>query len=119
MYFVATDNLTEIWMQVLVMIILVPLPLFFAHTVYGVKGLTAWVVIGIIWTFFSAFSVVLYPLFESRVALLQIGKGMIKVRRLTGATSRKKDTKRTPLGCICKRKWKIRCSRRADGSLSA
>jgi Na+/proline symporter len=62
----------------LIMIILVPLPLFFAQTVYGVKGLTAWVVIGIIWTFLSAFCVVLYPLFESRAALIHIAKGMVK-----------------------------------------
>jgi SSS family transporter len=62
----------------LILIIIIPLPLFFAQTVYGVKGLTTWVVIGIIWTFLSAFSVVLYPLFESRVALAQILKGIIK-----------------------------------------
>ncbi|KAJ7803149.1 urea transporter [Mycena olivaceomarginata] len=62
----------------LVLIILVPLPLFFASTVYGAGGLTAWVVIGIIWTFLSAFSVVLYPLWESRAAILLISRGIIK-----------------------------------------
>jgi uncharacterized membrane protein YwaF len=40
---------------------------FFAQTIYGVRGLTAWVVIGILWTFCSAFAVVLYPLYESRI----------------------------------------------------
>ncbi|KAJ7347968.1 urea transporter [Mycena albidolilacea] len=62
----------------LVLIILIPLPLFFASTVYGAGGLTAWVVIGIIWTFLSAFSVVLYPLWESRAAILLISRGIIK-----------------------------------------
>jgi len=62
----------------LVMIIIIPLPLFFAQTVYGVQGLTAWVVIGMIWAFCSAFTVVLYPLWESRGALLMIGKGIVK-----------------------------------------
>ncbi|KAJ3725059.1 urea transporter [Lentinula guzmanii] len=62
----------------LVLIILIPLPLFFAQTVYGVRGLSAWVIIGIIWTFMSAFSVVLYPLWESQDALRQIGRGIIK-----------------------------------------
>ncbi|KAJ3819192.1 urea transporter [Lentinula raphanica] len=62
----------------LVLIILIPLPLFFAQTIYGVQGLSAWVIIGIIWTFASAFSVVLYPLWESRVALRQIGRGIVK-----------------------------------------
>ncbi|KAF8823265.1 hypothetical protein HHX47_DHR10000378 [Lentinula edodes] len=66
----------------LVLIILIPLPLFFAQTIYGVGGLSAWVIIGLIWTFMSAFSVVLYPLWESREALHQIGAGIIKVRRL-------------------------------------
>ena len=87
------------------MIIIIPLPLFFSSVIYGVKGFTAWVVIGIIWTFMSAFTVVcflslffssprrsasgvhrltrhaqvLYPLFESRVALFMIGKGVVKV----------------------------------------
>jgi hypothetical protein len=61
------------------MIILIPLPLFFAQTVYGTAGLTTWVVIGIIWTFLSAFCVVLYPLYESRAALGQIVRGIFKV----------------------------------------
>ncbi|KAJ7143746.1 urea transporter [Mycena epipterygia] len=61
-----------------VLIILIPLPLFFASTIYGKGGLTAWVVIGIIWTFLSAFSVVLYPLWESRAAIALISKGIIK-----------------------------------------
>jgi urea-proton symporter len=62
----------------LVFIIIIPLPLFFAQTVYGVAGYSAWVIIGIIWTFISAFSVVLYPPWESREALVQMGRGIIK-----------------------------------------
>ncbi|KAJ6480136.1 urea transporter [Mycena sanguinolenta] len=62
----------------LVLIILIPLPLFFASTIYGTRGLTAWVVIGIIWTFLSAFSVVLYPLWESRAAISLIVRGIVK-----------------------------------------
>ncbi|KAF7377971.1 Urea transporter [Mycena sanguinolenta] len=62
----------------LVLIILIPLPLFFASTIYGTGGLTAWVVIGIIWTFLSAFSVVLYPLWESRAAISLIARGVVK-----------------------------------------
>ncbi|OSD07986.1 urea transporter [Trametes coccinea BRFM310] len=62
----------------LVMLIIIPLPLFFAQTVYGVGGLTAWVVIGMIWAFCSAIAVVLYPLWESRAALGLISRGIIK-----------------------------------------
>ena len=66
--------------QLLIMIIIIPLPLFFAQTIYGVHGLAAWVVIGIIWAFCSALTVVVYPLYESREALLMVTKGMFKVR---------------------------------------
>ena len=66
-------------LQCLIMIILIPLPLFFAQTIYGVRGLEAWVVIGIIWAFCSAFTVVLYPLYESRDALLMVCRGLVKV----------------------------------------
>ena len=61
------------------MLIIIPFPLFFAQTVYGVGGLTAWVVIGMIWAFCSALAVVLYPLYESRQALIMIARGIIKV----------------------------------------
>jgi len=62
----------------LVMLLLIPLPLFFASTIYGVRGLSAWVIIGIIWCFCSAFTVVLFPLWESRAALAQISRGVMK-----------------------------------------
>ena len=65
--------------QLLVFVIVIPLPLFFAQTIYGTKGLTAWVAIGIAWAFFSAFTVIICPLYESRVALGMVFKGLIKV----------------------------------------
>lgn len=61
-----------------IMIIAIPLPLFFAQTIYGVRGLEAWVVIGIIWVFCSFIAVVLYPLWESREALVMVGRGLLK-----------------------------------------
>ncbi|KAJ3487960.1 hypothetical protein NLI96_g3181 [Meripilus lineatus] len=62
----------------IVLVLAIPLPLFFARTVYGVDGLKAWVAVGIVWTFFSAFTVVIYPLYESRTTLLAIFRGMVK-----------------------------------------
>ncbi|KAI0311068.1 urea transporter [Amylostereum chailletii] len=62
----------------LVFIIVIPFPLFGAQTIYSVGGLTAWVVVGILWCFCSAFAVVLYPLWESREALGTIARGMVK-----------------------------------------
>jgi hypothetical protein len=62
----------------IIMIILIPLPLFFASTIYNVPSLKAWVIIAIIWAFCAAFTVVLYPLWESRVAITMVVKGIIK-----------------------------------------
>jgi len=62
----------------IVMIILIPLPLFFSQVVFGTKGLTTWIAVGIVWTFFAAFAVVIYPLYESREALGLVSKGVIK-----------------------------------------
>ncbi|QRV79474.1 urea active transporter 1 [Ceratobasidium sp. AG-Ba] len=62
----------------IVMIILIPFPLFFSQVVFGTKGLATWVAVGIIWTFLAAFAVVLYPLWESREALLLVCKGVVK-----------------------------------------
>ncbi|KAF8132999.1 urea transporter [Boletus edulis] len=70
-----------VWSSVimtLVFMIIIPLPLFGASTVYSVAGFSVWVIIGIIWAFCSAFAVVLYPLWESRAALAMILKGMVK-----------------------------------------
>ncbi|KAL9709580.1 hypothetical protein Ac2012v2_007319 [Leucoagaricus gongylophorus] len=61
-----------------VLILLIPLPLFGSARAYSVKDLTAWVSVGIAWTFCSCFAVVIYPLYESRTALGQIAKGVIK-----------------------------------------
>ncbi|VDC00538.1 unnamed protein product [Peniophora sp. CBMAI 1063] len=61
-----------------VLLILIPFTLFGTSTIYGVGGLTAWVVIGIIWCFISSFCVVFYPLWESRVAIAEITRGIVK-----------------------------------------
>ncbi|KAG6854515.1 hypothetical protein C0991_005427 [Blastosporella zonata] len=62
----------------IIMIFIIPLPLFFAQTIFGVRGLEAWVIIGIIWVFCSCFAVVLYPLWESRQALHMVSRGILK-----------------------------------------
>lgn len=70
----------DFYSQTVIGIFLVPLPLFFASTVYGVRGFTAWVVIGIIWVFCAIATVVITPVYESRESLSQIGRGIVKVR---------------------------------------
>ena len=68
--------------QLLVFIFIIPLPLFFAQTVYSEKGYAAWVGIGIAWVFCSSFAVVIYPVFESRQALTQIIRGIYTVSHI-------------------------------------
>lgn len=72
--------------QLVVLLLIIPLPLFFASTVFGKRGLSAWVVIGMIWAFASAFTVIIYPLWESRKELGGITRGMIKVRETESVT---------------------------------
>lgn len=84
-------------LKTLVMLILIPLPLFFAQTVYGVRGLTAWVVIGMIWAFCSAICVVIYPLYESRAALGMITRGITKVRIVVSWSRVQGNTRLTTL----------------------
>jgi hypothetical protein len=50
-------------------------------------SIAAWVIVGMIWTFCSAFTVVLYPLWESRAALAQIATGIVKVQYFSSVTS--------------------------------
>jgi hypothetical protein len=72
--FAATSSVTLF----VILILVIPLPLFFSQHVYGVAGLTGWVAVGIAWTFLSAISVVIYPLWESRHALMKIISGIYK-----------------------------------------
>lgn len=43
------------FVQTLIVMILIPFPLFGALTIYSVAGFTIWVLVAIIWTFYSVF----------------------------------------------------------------
>ena len=62
-----------------VLILLIPLPLFFSSHIYTPGGFTGWVAVGITWVFFSICAVVIYPVWESKDAVGQIMKGITKV----------------------------------------
>ncbi|EJU01843.1 urea transporter [Dacryopinax primogenitus] len=62
----------------LIFVIIIPLSLFGSSVVYGVSGFGAWVVIGFIWAFIAAFIVVLYPLWESRLGIAMVCRGIVK-----------------------------------------
>jgi len=93
--------------QFVVLILLVPLPLFFSQHVYTVGGFTGWVVVGIIWTFLSSFTVVIYPLYESRKALRSIATGLFKVSDLFSITFKERVflTWRECIGFVYEGQW--------------
>ncbi|KAJ9106422.1 hypothetical protein QFC21_001568 [Naganishia friedmannii] len=68
-----------------IFLVLIPLPLFFSSTVFGVKGFTAWVIIGMIWVFLASFVVVVYPLYESRAGIMEVLGGVRKDMRSWGS----------------------------------
>jgi urea-proton symporter len=51
------------------LLILWPMPMYGTGYVFSEKFFTGWVVVGILWLFFSIFAVGLYPLFEGRHSL--------------------------------------------------
>ena len=67
------------------MTILIPLPLFFASTIYNVAGFTVWVVIAMIWAFVASFIVVLYPVWESRDSLVEVFRGIVRGPKQPGS----------------------------------
>ncbi|KII91459.1 hypothetical protein PLICRDRAFT_156540 [Plicaturopsis crispa FD-325 SS-3] len=72
--------IVSVWGSVilcLVLVIIVPLPLFFTSYIYTKKGFTAWIAIFIAWLIAAACGGILYPIYESRVALAQIFKGVV------------------------------------------
>jgi hypothetical protein len=91
-----SSMLTMVFSQTLIGIIIVPLPLFFSQVIYGVRGLSAWVTIGIIWVFCGIFTVVFMPLWESRESLMAVFRGIVKVRNSTTLQGISAHTK-TPL----------------------
>jgi hypothetical protein len=53
----------------LAFLILWPMPIYGTGYVFSEKFFTGWVVVGIMWLFFSAFCVCVYPIFEGRKSL--------------------------------------------------
>lgn len=61
-----------------VLILLIPLPLFFSSYIWTKAGFTTYIVVCFIWVFYGAFVCVLYPIFESRAAIGEISGAVIR-----------------------------------------
>ncbi|ODV87331.1 hypothetical protein CANARDRAFT_26737 [[Candida] arabinofermentans NRRL YB-2248] len=53
-----------------------PMPMYGSKYVFSKKFFTGWVTVGIIWIFFSAFVVIIYPLWEGRHSLYTTSRGI-------------------------------------------
>ncbi|CAK9783844.1 Na+/solute symporter [Cutaneotrichosporon oleaginosum] len=61
-----------------ILIIVVPLPQFFASYIYSEAGFTAWVCIVLVWLFAGMIAVGLYPLYEARAGLASVCRGIYR-----------------------------------------
>ncbi|KIJ64934.1 hypothetical protein HYDPIDRAFT_89896 [Hydnomerulius pinastri MD-312] len=59
-------------------IILIPIPMFLSHYVFSLTFFKAWVIICIIWLFIAASITSVLPLWESRHAMADIGRGLLR-----------------------------------------
>jgi len=68
---------TAVTMSVII-ILVIPLPLFFSEYIFSLRFFKAWVIICVIWLFLAAGITSLLPLWESRAAMSDIVSGILK-----------------------------------------
>ncbi|WWC67841.1 uncharacterized protein I206_101758 [Kwoniella pini CBS 10737] len=61
---------------VILLIFVIPLPLFFSSHVYPKSGFTVWVCVSLIWLFVGLAMVGIYPMWEARKGLMQVARGI-------------------------------------------
>ncbi|KAF9541126.1 hypothetical protein EC957_003368 [Mortierella hygrophila] len=69
-----------------ILILLWPLPMFFSNYVFTKGFYTGWVVLSIVWAICSTVAVTIYPIWESRGAIAEVGRG------IWGMVTRKSST---------------------------
>lgn len=62
--------------MVLCFLILWPIPMYASSYVFSKPFFTGWVVVGIIWLFFTTFGVVVFPLVEGRQSIFRVVRMM-------------------------------------------
>lgn len=58
-------------------LILWPMPMYGSGYVFSKPFFTGWVVVGIIWLFFTAFGVIVFPLYEGRASIVHTVRAML------------------------------------------
>jgi hypothetical protein len=68
----------------IILLVLIPLPLFFSSHVFTKGGFKGWIAVSFVWVFYAICAVVVYPVVESRHALAKIGKAIWRDIRSVG-----------------------------------
>ncbi|KAI0957024.1 hypothetical protein AcW1_005550 [Taiwanofungus camphoratus] len=61
-----------------IIVFLIPIPMFLSHYVFSLHFFRGWVIICVVWLFIAAFITSILPVWESRRAMLEICKGLIR-----------------------------------------
>ncbi|GBE84789.1 predicted protein [Sparassis crispa] len=61
-----------------ILIFLIPIPMFLSHYVFSLHFFRAWVVISVLWLFVAALITSILPVWESRDAMINICRGIIR-----------------------------------------
>ncbi|GBE80408.1 Sodium:solute symporter family-domain-containing protein [Sparassis latifolia] len=59
-------------------IFLIPIPLFLSHYVFSLRFFKAWIIICVLWLFVAAFITSILPVWESRRAMIEIVRGVVR-----------------------------------------
>ncbi|KZF22117.1 urea active transporter [Xylona heveae TC161] len=59
-------------------LVLWPMPMYGSKYIFSKKFFTGWIVVGIIWLFFSSFCVAFYPLWEGRHSIKRTLRGILR-----------------------------------------
>lgn len=60
-----------------ILVLVIPLPLFFTHYVFSKGFFTGWIVVGILWAFVGTFITVVLPLWESSADMARVARGIM------------------------------------------
>jgi SSS family transporter len=77
--FLQKSFVRSVWVSLVlctILVVIIPLPIFFSSVVYGKGGFTTWISLVIAWLLVAACGCILYPIWESRAALMQIVNGI-------------------------------------------
>lgn len=83
------------------LLVLWPIPMYATSYVFSKSFFTGWVVVGILWLFFTAFGVVIFPVYEGRASIVRTVSSMFlefSGKKKPALYGRESDVKETTPG---------------------